>query len=612
MVYGSARNGVSLYNRRTGQTTHVGPDTSARCRRRCDEPQRAHDADRLVAGRHRRAVLRVERRVEDASTTAQLDAHQSRSHAPDVGGARQRRQVREHRDAGAAGQHHGALAVAARRQRALGRHRRRQHPGDDGRRREVDERHAAADQAVDAHLQHRRRPLRHARPPTPRRTRCASTTSIRTSGARTTAARRGRRSTPASRRARSPNSIREDPRRKGLLYAGDRHAGVGVVRRRRSLAVAAARHAGDLGARPPGEGRRDVPLLRSRSPARTAAASGFSTTSRRCGRRPTATAAPRRASAYLFKPATAVRVRFGTNDPTPWPPELPAGENPPPGAIIDYYLATDASGPITLEILDAAGKVVRTYSSTDPVFASRIRRGSGRVRQGLPGDADGRRLRPAALLAGAAVIVVDHAPACIVSAGTCTTIRLACRLWPPATRQRPARCPAARIRTQRAVGAAGPVHRAADGRRQEPDAADHGAARSARQDPPDRAHDAEHAQHRSLLGGRGRAPRVQRGAGADRIARLAIGRRRRQERSRGARADRTPAQPSRASPARRTPATPSLEAVSNALQAAAMSMQSAEVAPTAAQVAAAASARRQAQRVMARWATVKAKAAALR
>ena len=59
------------------------------------------------------------------------------------------------------------------------------------------------------------------------------------------------------------------------------------------------------------------------------------------------------------------------------------------------------------------------------------------------------------------------------------------------------------------------------------------------------------------------------------------------------------------------PATPSLEAVSNALQAAAMSMQSAEVAPTAAQVAAAASARRQAQRVMARWATVKAKAAAL-
>ena len=60
-------------------------------------------------------------------------------------------------------------------------------------------------------------------------------------------------------------------------------------------------------------------------------------------------------------------MRFATNDPTPWPPEVPAGENPPPGALIDYYLATDASGPVKLEILDAAGKVVRSYSSDNPV-----------------------------------------------------------------------------------------------------------------------------------------------------------------------------------------------------------------------------------------------------
>jgi hypothetical protein len=71
--------------------------------------------------------------------------------------------------------------------------------------------------------------------------------------------------------------------------------------------------------------------------------------------------------AYLYKPATAVRVRFGTNDPTPWPPELPAGENPMPGGIIDYYLATNAPGAVTLDILDAAGKVVRSYSSADSV-----------------------------------------------------------------------------------------------------------------------------------------------------------------------------------------------------------------------------------------------------
>jgi hypothetical protein len=71
--------------------------------------------------------------------------------------------------------------------------------------------------------------------------------------------------------------------------------------------------------------------------------------------------------AYLYRPATAVRVRFGTNDPTPWPPELPAGENPPPGGIIDYYLAGDAKGPVTLDIVSAAGKVIRSYSSDDSV-----------------------------------------------------------------------------------------------------------------------------------------------------------------------------------------------------------------------------------------------------
>jgi photosystem II stability/assembly factor-like uncharacterized protein len=73
------------------------------------------------------------------------------------------------------------------------------------------------------------------------------------------------------------------------------------------------------------------------------------------------------APAYLFKPEPAIRVRFGTNDPTPWPPELPAGQNPPPGAIIDYYLASTPSGPVTLDILDASGAVVRTFSSNDPV-----------------------------------------------------------------------------------------------------------------------------------------------------------------------------------------------------------------------------------------------------
>jgi hypothetical protein len=69
------------------------------------------------------------------------------------------------------------------------------------------------------------------------------------------------------------------------------------------------------------------------------------------------------ASAYLSRPCTAFRVRPGNG--TPLPPEFPAAKNPPDGAIIDYYLKTEPQGPVTLEILDAQGHVVRQYSSTE-------------------------------------------------------------------------------------------------------------------------------------------------------------------------------------------------------------------------------------------------------
>jgi hypothetical protein len=71
--------------------------------------------------------------------------------------------------------------------------------------------------------------------------------------------------------------------------------------------------------------------------------------------------------AFLFSPQTAIRVRWNTNTDTPLPPDVPAGENPPDGAVIDYYLGASSSGPVTLEILDAAGAVVRRYSSADQV-----------------------------------------------------------------------------------------------------------------------------------------------------------------------------------------------------------------------------------------------------
>jgi photosystem II stability/assembly factor-like uncharacterized protein len=68
----------------------------------------------------------------------------------------------------------------------------------------------------------------------------------------------------------------------------------------------------------------------------------------------------------LFKPATATRVRYSMYSDTPVPPDEPYAENPPDGAVIDYSLRHDVAGPVTLEILTSAGRVVRRFSSTDP------------------------------------------------------------------------------------------------------------------------------------------------------------------------------------------------------------------------------------------------------
>ncbi len=70
---------------------------------------------------------------------------------------------------------------------------------------------------------------------------------------------------------------------------------------------------------------------------------------------------------FLFTPGITYRVRRDTNTDTPLPPDEPAGENPPDGAMIDYALPAGINGPVQLEILDAHGTVVRRYSSTGPV-----------------------------------------------------------------------------------------------------------------------------------------------------------------------------------------------------------------------------------------------------
>jgi hypothetical protein len=70
-------------------------------------------------------------------------------------------------------------------------------------------------------------------------------------------------------------------------------------------------------------------------------------------------------AAFLFKPGAAYRARRSTYSDTPLPIDEPAGENPPDGAAIDYSLQEGTAGSVTLEILDASGKLVRKYASTD-------------------------------------------------------------------------------------------------------------------------------------------------------------------------------------------------------------------------------------------------------
>ncbi|HEY6304354.1 MAG TPA: glycoside hydrolase [Terriglobales bacterium] len=78
------------------------------------------------------------------------------------------------------------------------------------------------------------------------------------------------------------------------------------------------------------------------------------------------------APAHLFAPQVTYRVRRNNNTDTPLPPEEPAGQNPPDGAMIDYWLSPRLGmgsslmkTAVTLEIVDAAGKIVRHFSSDD-------------------------------------------------------------------------------------------------------------------------------------------------------------------------------------------------------------------------------------------------------
>jgi photosystem II stability/assembly factor-like uncharacterized protein len=72
------------------------------------------------------------------------------------------------------------------------------------------------------------------------------------------------------------------------------------------------------------------------------------------------------APAYLFKPGDAIRSRMNSNWDQPMNPEMPHAPNPPFGALLYYHLSRQPAGEIKLQVFDSANKLVRTITSTPP------------------------------------------------------------------------------------------------------------------------------------------------------------------------------------------------------------------------------------------------------
>ncbi|MBK8810112.1 MAG: glycoside hydrolase [Acidobacteria bacterium] len=150
------------------------------------------------------------------------------------------------------------------------------------------------------------------------------------------------------------NAVREDPVRKGLLFCGTEQAvyfsiddGENWQPLRLNMPATSIRdlvvHRDDIVA---GTHGRSFWILDDITPLRQINANTSSGNS-------------------LFAPQLATRVRRSVHTDTPFPPEEPAGQNPPDGAIINYYLKERPTSPVLLEIFDAAGVSVRKFSSDD-------------------------------------------------------------------------------------------------------------------------------------------------------------------------------------------------------------------------------------------------------
>jgi photosystem II stability/assembly factor-like uncharacterized protein len=152
------------------------------------------------------------------------------------------------------------------------------------------------------------------------------------------------------------NVVREDPKRRGLLFAGSEQAvyvsfddGERWQSLRNNMPATSIR---DLVIKDDdlvvGTHGRSFYILDDITPLRQIAAQALA------------------ADAHLFAPQEAWRFRWNKNTDTPLPPDEPAGQNPPDGAIVHYLLKSPAKS-VAIEILDAQGGVVRRYSSDDPV-----------------------------------------------------------------------------------------------------------------------------------------------------------------------------------------------------------------------------------------------------
>ncbi len=149
------------------------------------------------------------------------------------------------------------------------------------------------------------------------------------------------------------NAVREDPGRKGLLFAATE---LGV-----SVSFDAGDHWQPLQLDLPRVSVRDL-VVHDRDLVIATHGRGFWILD---GLAPLRQAAAGPLRTRLLAPGTALRLRPAAFTGTPMTKEEPQAPNPPFGAWIDYVLAAAPRDPVTLEIRDARGTLVRRYSSAD-------------------------------------------------------------------------------------------------------------------------------------------------------------------------------------------------------------------------------------------------------